>query len=206
MKAVLGMILFWGMMAAETSRADPIITSQNFKCDYRPRVDGKWEARGFVEPQLLGFNLSLLFKQDTDDFGPYPVGTTGNSSEHRVELRCSGSLTLSQNKPFKIRDFKFEVFAPAIGSKQGKIELKVLGSSTVTSTQQKDSFEKVWTIRQPDLERLDVFASKQESSTVCGPDLTLRFDELRAIAMREESSFDATELELQSLNITFDPC
>ncbi len=207
MKALLSTVVVLGMVTAEAGRADPTVTSQSITCEYRPRVDGKWESRGFVEPQLQGLNLSLLFKQGADDFGPYTVSTTGNPSEHRVDLRCAGSITLTNNKPFKIRDFKFVLGELlGIGSSQGKIELKVLGKTTVISSNQTDGFEKLWTIGQADLNRPDILASKQESNTVCGQNLTLRFDELRGTAVREKTSFDGTEFELQSLDIAFDPC
>jgi hypothetical protein len=208
MKAAVGATLFFLTTAAGIGRADPTITAKNFKCEYRPRIDGSWEKKGFVDPQTQGENLVLLFRPYLESFDSYEVATTGNVSEHRVEMRCSGSVTLrsGNGKPFKIKDFKFEVDGIGIGSPQGKVELKLVGMSAVTGTSQKDSFEKVWTIRQPDLSRVDVFASKQESNTVCGQELTLRFDEMRATVMREESSFDVTEIFLQSLNINFVPC
>ncbi len=206
MKAVLWMTVFLGVTAAESGRADPTVTSQDIKCDYQPKID-KWEPRGFVEPQTQGYSINLNFRQSLDDFGPYPVATTGNPSEHRVQVKCKGSLTLSNDRPFKIRDFKFVLGdLLGIGSAQGKIDLKVQGVTTVTNTNQNDSFEKLWTIRQNDIGRPDVLAGQQESNTVCGQSLTLRFNDLGATAIREVSSFEFTELELESLNINFDRC
>jgi hypothetical protein len=206
MKAVLWTTMFFVVAAAEHGRADPTIKTNNFKCEYRSRVDGGWEKRGQVIPDMQGHSLFLRFEPTDEGSALDQFGTTNTGFEYRVEARCPGSITIMNNKPFKIRDFKFEVNNAFIGSNQGQIELKVVGMSTLTNTNQKDSFEKGWIIRKPDLDRTDAFVSKQESNTVCGQQLTLRFDDLRGIVTSDADSGEVTELSLLSLNLNFDPC
>jgi hypothetical protein len=206
MKAVLWTTVFLGLASAEAVWAAPTIKAQNFKCEYRSRVDGNWEKRGYVYPEMQGQSLLLKFESTDEGSGMDQIGTTNTGFEYRVEARCPGSITLEDNKPFKIRDFKFGVGGAYIGSNQGLIELKVAGWTTITNTNKKDSFEKSWTIRKPDLDRNDAFVSKQESNTVCGQQLTLRFDDLRGVVVSDAASGEITDVNLQYLNLNLDPC
>lgn len=215
MKAVLLSAMFF---VAVTGQSAPRIDKQQFNCEYKPETNGKWEPRGSVISTVDGQTLRLEFSE-----GMNSVFTTGTGLEYRVEARCPGSITLSDNKPFKIRDFKFDVVVDDsfIESPQGQMELKVAGWALVNNSNPKDSFDKVWNVRYQEFERyktatdesaknkLNPFTAKQESNTVCGSQLTLRFDDLRAVVISDQTSSgdgSPTGLATRQLLINLDPC
>ncbi|HYX37613.1 MAG TPA: hypothetical protein VE954_31310 [Oligoflexus sp.] len=219
MKAVFLPAMFFVAVSAEQGLALPKIVSQQFNCAYKAKDNGAWSNSGQVDAQMNNDGLSLNFL-DNNGSGMDEIRTTGEALEYKVEGRCPGSISLSDSeKKFKIRDFNFVVNFADIGTSEGKIELKATGLANVTNTNQKDSFEKEWAVNKVQLDRwndapddfqkaqLNPFVAKQESQTVCGNQLTLRFDDLRGMVVRKKSSdSEPTEISLNKLHITFDPC
>lgn len=222
MKAVLLPAIFFGALSAQSGLAAPTMSGYQFNCAYKSQVNGNWESRGLVSPFMSSDGLHLRFGPSEAGSGMDQIQTTNTDSEYRVEGRCPGWITLTDSKPFKIRDFAFVVNFAEIGAKEGLVELKLAGWALVNNSDPKDSFDKIWTVRKPELDRfnnetddshktkLDPFKSKYESKTVCGNQLTLRFDDLRGVAIRNQTSQvderEPTTVDLSELWVTFDPC
>ena len=206
MKAALWTAVFFGVVGAGEGRADLSVQSESFECMVLPRTDSKtWVPRGAVDAYTEGRTLVLSFSPNRK--GLDELATTNTPFEYRVEARCKGSVTLRAEKNFKIRDFYFTRKFADISPANGKIELKVVGVASVDGTNQKDSFEKVWTLFNRDLTNLDAaFSAKAESNTVCGSQLTLSFNDVRGIVSTEQNSGSSTEISLQALNLTLDDC
>jgi hypothetical protein len=207
-KAALWTAVFFGVAGAGVGRADFTVQSETFRCEVLPRTNTKtWEPRGSVDAKIEGRTLVLAFGPNGRGSALDQLATTNTDFENRVEARCEGSVTLRAENHFKIRDFNFIRNTADISPDNGKIELKVVGMASVDGTNQKDSFEKVWTMFYRDLTNLDgAFSAKTESNTVCGSQLTLHFKDLRGIVSTDQNSGSLTEVSLQALKLNLDDC
>jgi hypothetical protein len=210
MKAALWTAVFFVVAGAEVGRAEPLVQFSKFNCEYKPQLnEDNWEPRGSVQVGTEGGNLVLTFVNDSSGNASLnSVFTTNTETELRVEARCFGEVRLANNENFKIRDFKFNVNPdnkPAIGSPKGAIELKAKGVTTVSGTNQNDSFDKQWKMTKSGLDRGEQFNAQKESQTVCGKQLSLNFEDLRAIVKAEFDS-DSTFVNVDSFVVSFDRC
>jgi hypothetical protein len=203
MKAALWTAVFFVVAGAETGRADPKVQSATFNCEYRSQEGGSWEKRSAATVSMNGRTLIVDFNSSN---AMNSVGTTNTGNEYRVEARCPGTVTLSDGGRFKIRDFAVNVNNAYIGSEKGTIELKVQGTTIVTGTNQKDGFDKYWKLGKSRVDSGNFFDAQVESNTVCGNQLTLRFEDLRTTVWSDPQTFEFTEVSLNSLLINLDPC
>lgn len=203
MKAALWTAVFFVVAGAEAGWADPYVQSANINCEYRPREGGGWEKRSPANVYMNGRTLVVDFQSSN---AMNSVGTTNTGNEYRVEARCPGTVTLSDSSAFKIRDFSVSVNNAYIGSEKGTIELKVQGMTTVNVTNQKDGFDKYWKLSKSRVDSGNFFDAQVESNTVCGNQLTLRFEDLRATVWSDPQTVEFTEVSLNSLFVNLDRC
>jgi hypothetical protein len=207
MKAALWTAVFFVVAGAEVGRADPQVLFSSFNCEYKPQLNANWERRGSVQVSTEGSNLVLTFvDDDLNQSALNSVFTTNTENELRVEARCLGFVNLLNDQNYKIRDFKFNVNdTPAIASPKGAIEFKAKGVTTVGSTNQSDSFDKDWRMTKSGLDRGEQFNAQKESQTVCGKNLTVRFEDLRA-TVKAELDTDSTFVSVKSFVVSLERC
>ncbi len=212
-------------LAGGAVMAAPFINAVQFNCEYKPRTNGNWEARGEVTAEMQNDGLRLFFNSSGNGSALDSIQTTNADSEYKVEARCPGQITLKNDKPFRIRNFRFDVDADnaEIGATDGLIELTAAGITfDANAMNSKDDFNKVWTVKKTELDRyknepnsnnkarINPFSDKQESKTICSNALTIRFNDLRGIAVRNQTSNQndrlSTFYSVQNLFISFDPC
>lgn len=210
---------------AQILAAAPTVSSAQFKCESKSNVQAPWDDRGAVSIQSDNAAVQLNFipggSSQLDGMGF--MSTTNQDSEFRVEARCPGQFIVKSASPIRIRDFVFQVRDADIGSPEGFIELNVSGFTSLLGQESpSDEFGKQWTVHKNELERfqnepeganknnLDPFKAKQEQKTLCGTNLLLRFNDLRAVAQRNRTSDNnerrSTSYQLNHLRISFEAC